>query len=84
MARQKALIYTTRTSGKEIIDDGINGLLVDPTDIKSIEDKINFLIENESIKDKIAENAYKKIKTKFSISVISKQLEIFYSQIIKK
>lgn len=84
MSRQKALIYTTRTSGKEIIDDGIDGLLVDPTDIKGIEEKINFLIENESIKNKIAKNAYQKIKTQFSISIIAKQLEDFYSQIIKK
>lgn len=83
MARRKALIYTIRTSGKEVIDDGINGLLVEPTDIKSIAEKINFLIENENIKDKIAEYAYENIKTKFSISIIAKQLEDFYSQIIR-
>ena len=38
MAREKALVYTERTSGKEIIEDNYNGFLIDPDNVTAIEE----------------------------------------------
>lgn len=84
MARKKALIYTNRASGKEIIDDGINGILVDPDSVEMITNKINLLIEDPKYKNKLAENAQNTIKKEFTTSVIIKKIEDLYFSKIKK
>ena len=83
MAREKALIYTERTSGVEIIDDGKNGLLVDPENIDSIADKIEILINDHDYRKKLSVAAYKTILENFTVSIILQKLLSFYASIAK-
>lgn len=41
----------------EIIEDGINGLLVEPGNVNDLADKLNRLIENPDLRDDLASNA---------------------------
>ena len=84
LGRGKALIYTERTSGKEIIQDGENGLLVNPEDIGQIKDKIEMLITDNSVRHRLADNGFNTVKTKFVASRIVSELEKFYLEIIIK
>lgn len=84
LGRGKALIYTERTSGKEIIQDGENGLLVNPEDIGQIKDKIEMLITDNSVRHRLSDNGFNTVKTKFVASRIVSELEKFYSEIIIK
>ena len=84
MARGRALIYTERTSGKEIIEDGIDGFVVNPEDISQIANKINILVSNLSLRRKIEQNAYMKVQNKFTVSRIVDKMENFYMSVYEK
>lgn len=83
LGRGKALIFTERTSGKEIIQDGDNGLLVNPEDVVQIKDKMELLITDNSFRNKLAENGFNTVKHKFVASRIITELENFYLEIAK-
>lgn len=81
MARSKALIYTNRTSGPELIEDGVDGFLVDPDDIDSIVEKIRLLSNDHVIRDRLAINGANTVKSRFTSSVIVNDLENFYEKV---
>lgn len=83
LARKRALIYTTRSSGKELITDGVNGLLVEPTDIPAIAKKMHQLLTDEKRRTILAEKGYESTQSRFSTYTIIPQLEKYYTQIIK-
>ena len=83
MAREKALVYTERTSGKEIIEDNCNGFIVNPENIKEIEEKCNELITNTQKRKMFAEKAYFTIKDKFLVETITDKLEELYRKAIE-
>lgn len=78
MARSKAVIFTSRTSGPEIIEDGKNGLLVDPDNISMIAQKMSFLADNVETLNEIGANAYKTIDEELSESHVLDILESYY------
>lgn len=82
MAREKALVYTERTSGKEIIEDNCNGFLVNPENINEIEEKCNCLIADVQKRKEFAEKAYFTIKNNFLVETITDQLEDLYKKAI--
>ena len=83
MARQRALIFTERTSGKEIIKDEFNGYTVNPENIDQIAEKMEFLITNTSLRNKIAINGYETIQSKYTVSKVSEKIIDFYNTILK-
>lgn len=82
MACGTAVIYTSRTSGPELIKDGHDGLLVDPADIKDIAAKILYLFEHKSKADELAANGKKKIVELYNISTIADNNLEYYTDII--
>lgn len=83
MAREKALVYTERTSGKEIIEDNCNGFIVNPENIEEIEDRCNDLIASAQKRKKFAEKAYFTIKDNFLVETITDKLEGLYKRAIE-
>lgn len=82
LACGRALIYTDRSSGPELIENNINGILIDPEDENILAEKMLFLIENEKIREKMACLGYKRVKDNFSQTVIVAELEKYYYSII--
>lgn len=75
-----ACIATTFHDGKnEIIDDGINGLLIRPGVVCELVDKLNLLINDHILRENLASNAYS-VREKFRFNKISEQ----YLQFILK
>jgi len=66
MSLGKAVIFTKLTSGPEIIEDGISGLLCNPKDPKDIVQKILLLLEDDILRNKIAENGQKRVQENFT------------------
>ena len=81
MGRAKAIIYTDRTSGNEIISDGYNGFLVDPENIPAIVAGISNLIVSHELRDKMAKNAYERVLNQFCATSISSELVSYYSSL---
>lgn len=82
MARRKTVIYTSRTSGNEIINDGYDGFTVEPDNYNQIAEKILLLATDHKLRDDFSCRAFKKIKEKFGIRVVSEYIECFYSNVI--
>lgn len=66
---------------RDIVIDGKTGLFSKEKDSRDIAEKINLLIDNEALRDKLTENAYKHIEKYFSIQRISGKFDEVYEKI---
>lgn len=60
---------------KEVIEDNISGLLSESGNEKDLSDKIELLIKDETLREKIINNGYKRAKLKFDLSDKVNELE---------
>lgn len=75
-------ILTTRVGGiPDIVIDGENASLFDAGDINALSSKLSYMIENKVFLEKISRNGLKLVNSRYSRSVINKQLEEIYSEI---
>jgi glycosyltransferase involved in cell wall biosynthesis len=84
MACGTAVINSNRTSGLELIQDGVDGLLIDPDDINQLAAAIIFLLKNSAASARLGEAGNKKVKAHFDIEIIARQTLLFYQQVLKK
>lgn len=82
MACGTAVIYSTRSSGAELITDGENGFLVDPDDVEKLAAQILYLLNNPDICNTIALKGKDRIKD-FDIKKIALEHEVYYSEVLK-
>lgn len=84
MACGTAVIYSTRTSGPELIEDGKTGLIIDPDDYKGLAKAIIKLIEDKELNAKLAAAGKQHIIDNLEISIIAKQNIDFYLSVLQK
>ena len=84
LARKRALIYTDRASGAELIEEGVDGMLVDPDDTDQMVEKMSMLVEDEGFRDRLAENGYAMCRRRFSTEAIIPQIEKYYKKFCAK
>ncbi|MES2704635.1 MAG: glycosyltransferase family 4 protein [Bacteroidota bacterium] len=82
MENNTTVIYTKRVSGPELIEDGINGILIDPDNYEDIADKIIYLLRHKSENDVMAGKGRTTIKQRFDIEVIAAQNLAFYAEVL--
>lgn len=81
MGCENILIYTTEASGPETITDGVDGFLVNPHDVKAIEEKMSYVADNLDQLIPMRKVAADKIRTLFSENIIINKLEAYYISI---
>ena len=84
LARKRALIYTNRASGAELIKDGVDGLLVDPDNIDQMAEKMEQLLDDSNLRNRLAENGYAMCRRRFSTEVIIPQIECYYQHLLPR
>lgn len=84
MAMQKAVVASNIGWAIEIIEDGVDGFLVNPKQHQEYADKIIDLLDNQTLRKEFGVNARMKIKDVFSIEVIAKQSKLFYKSVSKE
>jgi glycosyltransferase involved in cell wall biosynthesis len=84
MASGKPLIGGDIPSGREVINPGHNGLLVNPDDPKDIAAKIIYLLKNPEIAAQLGTQAKKDVAVKFSLDKIIDDNMAFYSSCLTK
>jgi glycosyltransferase involved in cell wall biosynthesis len=82
MALQKPVVASNIGWANEIIDNGLNGLLVHPKQHQQFAHRIIEVLESLELQKKMGSNARKKIVEKFSVEVVAKQSLAFYKSII--
>lgn len=70
-----AIAYDCPTGPREIIDDGINGLLVPPENIEALAQALHQLMRDDSIRNKMADNATQ-VRETYSMNFIMRQWEV--------
>lgn len=82
MASGTATIFTKRTSGPELIENGVDGILVDPDNVVEIADAIIYLLQNDAARAEMAMKGKKKIQEQFDIKTsVTNHLE-YYREVI--
>lgn len=65
MAQKKPVLAFNLSSNPELINDGENGFLIPPNDIKVFANKLELLIKDAALRNQMGENAYLFAKTNF-------------------
>lgn len=83
MAMQKAVVASNIGWAMDIIDDGVNGFLVNPKEHQQYAKRILEILQNPKKQKEFEIKARKKIVDTFSIEIVAKQSVLFYEDIIK-
>lgn len=65
----------------EVVEDGLNGFLVEPGDLKSMENKIKLLLENPLERTNMGINGFKNVKKNFTWEIIVKNIITIYKHL---
>lgn len=84
MACKTAVVYSTRTSGPELINDGVNGVLIDPDDVAALAEAIIKLLTDKALNNKLATAAHQHISNNLEIAKIAEQNIEFYISVLKQ
>lgn len=81
MARNRAVIFTRKTSGPEVISDRENGILVDPDDIEQILESFTFLADNADERNRIAGKGFECVAERFNSTRMANICEDLYKKL---
>lgn len=82
MAEGCPTIYTSRSSGAELITDGINGLLVDPDKPDDIARAVVRLLTDDQLADRLGSAGKQRILRDFAWDSIVRENQLFYEHCI--
>jgi glycosyltransferase involved in cell wall biosynthesis len=83
MALQKSIVASNIGWAKEVIDNGVDGFLVNPKEHQEYAKRILALLENPELQKQFGIASRQKIVTTFSMQIVAKQSILFYENIIK-
>lgn len=84
MMNSLAVIASDGGANQEIIDDNLNGMIYPATDYIALADKMETLIENQSLLLALSKNGYEKATSTFSSTKNSDAIFNLYQQILNK
>jgi glycosyltransferase involved in cell wall biosynthesis len=80
MASGKPVIVSDVPGVREVIEEGREGLRVDPIDAEDIAAKIQTLLEDEGLRKAMGRRAREKVERQFSLASVVDRLETFYER----
>lgn len=84
MFKGVAAVATNVGGNPELIDDGKTGLLVPPNDEQALANALLALIEDGSLKQRLAHNARQKVEQEYSWDICLKAHDNFYRSMLTK
>jgi glycosyltransferase involved in cell wall biosynthesis len=76
-------VIGTRAGGiPEIIEDGINGFLIDYGDVDNLKRSIIEILKNNSLREKIIQGGYDTVNSKFRVETYQGKLENIYDTLL--
>lgn len=84
MCLEKPVIATDIGGPREIIEDGVSGILVSPGKPIILAEKIEYLLEHPGVRQEIGKNAFKRVLDKFSLEDFSSQINNLYDRLFSK
>lgn len=84
MACGTAIIYTSRTSGPELITNEVDGLLVDPADEQEMATQMLRLLQDDTLANELANKGKERVASNFDISVVVQKHIDYYRDVLAK
>ena len=84
MSQGKPVITTDNGAQKEIITDGIDGLLVAPGDADALAKAIRTLANDEGLRKRMGEEARQTFRSRFSYNIFFNKILDTYSHVLKQ
>jgi glycosyltransferase involved in cell wall biosynthesis len=84
MALRKSVVNTSIGWAQELIEEGISGYLVHPSNHNAFSEKIITILENDALAATMGEQARKRVETIFDIKKIAQQNLVFYQSLLAK
>ena len=84
MAAGCATVYSTRGSGPELVEDGRDGLLVEPSDPGRIADTVARLLTDADLRMRLGKAGRRRVAESFSMPVLLPANEAFYRDAIER
>lgn len=79
-----AIVATDVPGCREIVENNVNGFLVDPKDSKSLADSIKLLVDDLKLREKFGKQSRVVVENTFSSEIINKQTISFYKLLFNK
>lgn len=83
MAARKAIVATRVGENSLIIEDGVDGLLVQPRDIDGMAAALGRLIDDVALRVRLGEAARAKVERQFTVEHMTKAYEAIYSDLMR-
>ena len=84
MSQSKPVIGTDIGGIPEVIEDGVNGYLVEPRDSDSLAEKLEILIDDKNKRERMGREGRKRFEEKFDASIMLRQLEDLYESLLNQ
>ena len=82
MAAGKPVIVSKQVGTSEIIQNGVNGIVIDRAKPEEIAKQVGMLIENQALRKKLGENAYEFVRNNLSWERYAKNVENVFRETI--
>jgi glycosyltransferase involved in cell wall biosynthesis len=81
MSLKKPVIAANIGGPVEIIEDGISGFLVPPNEPGIVAGRIDVLLQDQGLRQRIGDNALRRVEEKFNLELFSKALNNVYTEL---
>jgi len=82
MAACRAVVASRVGGIPEIVDDGIEGFLVEPMDVDSLAERCRLLIESPDVAKKMGEQGRKRVERDFSATAMADRVASVYKELL--
>ena len=84
MASRLAIVTTDIDVNREVIDDGVSGLLVPIRDAAALTAKLSMLITDETMRRSLGEHAYREALRKYEIDSVINRITTLYEEVLSQ
>ena len=84
MACSKPIVTSDIPGSRELITEGYNGLLVEPLNLDNLTEKINYLISNEKIGERMGKNGRRLVEEKYNWRNVTDMIIEIYDEVLSE
>jgi glycosyltransferase involved in cell wall biosynthesis len=82
MAMRKAVIGTRVDGTREVVQDGVNGLMVEPGDVDALAAAIVRLVKDRGLRESLSVRAEETVRHRYNAAAMTREIENIYLKII--